>query len=595
MNKKRSIFHLFNWTYFFFFILFIVLVNVIASFIYFRYDATEDKRYSLAEGTVEYLQDDKHFKDRLLFKIYLEGNLPAEVRRFRNAVEDKLKEFKEYAGKRIEYQFIDPTEGSEQDRLALFENIYQKGKGIVPMELLYNKDGSQTQMMLWPGAVIEYLGSTVNYVQLIPGTPQGKYYQLNEGFEQQMQNSINNLEYILISSIRRSTQQKKEKIAFLQGHGELTYAQTQRVRTLISPYFVVEDVFLKDSLDALKEYKGLVIARPTQAFSDKDKYIIDQFLMRGGRLMCFIDKLNINKDTLKANGVTHTMRYPLELDKMLFDYGIKVNDNYVIDVRCAPMAIPSSKQPLIPWFYDVLATPTKHPISRNIEPVILRYVSEIQFVGNSNRVAQPILTSSTNSAMTGLAPLVSLSMPLTYGPKPILVQNPEDENNKLCLAGLVEGYFESHFKNRLVDAFAKNPETKYKEKSSAEGKVLVMGNGRFIENKYDSIPDKNGNWMYRAKAFNELRFDETMSNIPGMQPLVYGNQEFFQNLVDYMMGDQSVLDIRSKQIDIHALDKEKITAHATFYKWLNMSIPSLLILILAISVNYIRRRKYTRH
>jgi ABC-2 type transport system permease protein len=595
MEKNKFYKGIFNWSFFLILIVGLVLFNVIASFVYFRFDATEDKRYSLAEGTKNYLSDEEKFKDRIAIKIYLEGNLPSEIKRFRNALEDKLKEFKQYAGKRIEYQFLDPMEGSDEDRQALFETLYNKGKGIMPMDITYLKDGSQSQMMLWPGATIDYLGTTVNHIQFIPGTPQGKYYNLNEQFEAQIQNSINNLEYMLISAIRRSTQTKREKIGFLQGHGELTYAQTQRVRTLISPYYNVEDIYLNDSIDALNSFKGLVIAKPRKPFTEKDKYIIDQFLMKGGRLMCFMDKLYFDKDTLNMKGVTHTMRHTLEIDKMLFDYGIKVNDNYVIDARCAPKAVPSANQPLIPWFFDVLATKTAHPIARNLDPVILRHTSEIQFVGNSKNVMSPVLTSSTNSTVTGLAPLLSLGLALNYGPKPILVQDPEDENNKICLAGMVEGVFDSHFKNRLVDAFAKNPAANFKDKSIAEGKVFVVGNGSFIENKYDSMPDKKGGYLYKAKAFNELRFDETMSNIQGMQPLVYGNQEFFQNLVDYMMGDNSVLDLRSKQIDIHAIDKEKVKTEAGFYKLINITLPSGLIVLLALLLFYIRKKKYTKY
>ncbi|MCE3295330.1 MAG: hypothetical protein K0R65_1044 [Crocinitomicaceae bacterium] len=596
MEKKSLFKGVYNWTFLLIFIAAVVLVNIIGAYLYFRYDATADKRFSLSQGTIDFLTENEDYNNRLSLKIYLEGNLPAELKRFRNAVEDKLKEFKQYAGNRLEYEFIDPNAGSEEDKRALWEDLYAKAKGIMPMGLSYMKDGTQTQMLLWPGARIEYGGSTVNHIQFLPGTPEGKYYTLGEQFDAQIQNSINNLEYMLISALRRSTQKEKQRIAFLQGHGELSYQQTQRVRSLISPYYKVEDIYLNDSLDALKGVKGLIIARPTRPLSEKDKYLIDQFLMKGGRLMCFLDKLELNKDTLAMKGIAHTTRYNLELDKMLFDYGIKVNDNYVIDVRCAPKAIPSSKTPLIPWFFDVRATQTNHPIARNLDPVMLRYVSEVQFVGNSTtNVSSPILTSSTNSSVTGLAPLISLAFPMNYGPNPILAQNPEDEDNKLCLAGLVEGHFESHYKNRIVDAFAKNPEVKFSEKSIKEGKVLVVGNGTFIENSYDSMPGKNGKMLYRPTAFNGLRFDETMAKIEGMQPLVYGNQEFFQNLVDYMMGDNSVLDLRSKQIDVHAIDKEKVKREAGFYKMVNMVVPSLTIIIIAFIIFFLRRRRYTRN
>lgn len=590
MKSKRNIF---NWSYFVIVIIGIVIINIIASLLYERFDLTEDSRYSLSENTELFLENDSNFKDRVLFKIYLDGNLPAEIKSFRNAIEDKLKEFKQYAGKRIEYQFIDPNEGSEQDKAFLFETLYNKGKGIMPMDLMFMKDGSNNQMLLWPGAEVEYNGSTVAYVQFLPGTPQGKFYELNDQFGSQIQNSINNLEYMLISSIKRATQTIKPRIAFLQGHGELPFSHTQRVRALLAPYYNVEDIVLNDSIEALKDVKGLIIARPTQPFSDKDKYIIDQFLMNGGRLMCFIDKLQVNEDSLKKNGYTHTVRQDLNIDKMLFDYGLKINDNLVFDVQCAPKLIPTAKQFLIPWFFSVLSTNTIHPIARNLDPVLFNYISEIEFIGQDKNIKKPILTSSTNSAITGLAPLVSLIMYKNYGPNPRLNPTPDDPSNKKVIAGVVEGRFQSHFKNRIVGEFVNNPSVNFLEKSKSEGKVLVVGNGRFIQNKYDSLlRSSDSTYMYRPSSFNNLKMDETMAMV-NEEPLIYGNQEFFQNLVDYMMGDHSVLDIRSKQIDVHPIDKEKVKNEAGFFKILNTIVPSVIIIILGVIIFYIRKRKYT--
>src|SRR5690606_18408018 len=224
---------------------------------------------------------------------------------------------------------------------------------------------------------------------------------------------------------------------------------------------------------------GLVIARPQTRFSAKDLFVIDQFLLKGGRLMCFIDELNIDEDTLKKTGQTHTTRYDnLKIDDMLFDYGIKINPNYIMDVRCVPMAVPMAKQSMIPWFFNVLASSTNHPISRNLEPVALNYTNELQFVNQSPNVAlTPILTSSTNSNVTGLAPMISLMIPLNYGKNPELVPNPESESNKKCIAALAEGMFKSHFRNRIVDEYAKNPAAKLLDSSRVESKIFVIGNG----------------------------------------------------------------------------------------------------------------------
>jgi len=570
------------------------LVNIISSFVYKRYDMTADKRYSLAEGTITFLEDKEKFSGRINIKIYLDGNLPADLAHFKNAIEDKLKEFKQYAGNRIEYQFINPNEGTEAEQQELFQNLFAEGRGILPMDLVYMKDGTQTQMLVWPGAIIEYGGSTVQSIQFLPGSKTGQPYQLN-GMGQMIQNSINNLEYMLTSSLRRAILDKKPRIAFLHGHGELTFPETQRARSLISPYYSIADITINDSIAALDNVDGLIIARPRDRFSAKDLFVIDQFLLRGGRMMCFIDALNINEDSLKQTGQTHTTRYDnLKIDDMLFDYGIKINPNYVMDVRCVPLAVPMAKQSMIPWFFNVLATPTSHPISRNIEPISLNYTSEIQFVNQSTHVAMtPILTSSTNSTVTGLAPMVSLMIPLNYGKNPELTPNPESEANKKCIAGLAEGMFRSHFRNRIVDEYAKNPSVQLLDSSRVEGKIFVIGNGRFIANEYDSMPNKLGTgYMFRPKEMNNLQFSQDLINLK--IPHFFGNQEFFQNLTDYMMGDNSVLDIRSRQIDIHEIDTEKVKLEAGFYKVVNVGLPIVVILILAFILNFIRTRKYAK-
>ena len=174
--KKLNLFKgVYNWSFFLILIGAIVLVNIIGAYVYARYDATTDKRYSLSQGTIDYLENTENFSDRISIKIYLAGNLPAEIQRFKNAMEDKLKEFKKHAGSRIEYTFVDPMQGSDSDREYLHESIYNKGNGIIPMGLIYMKDGAQNNLMLWPGAEIDYAGSTVNSIQFLPGTPQGNF------------------------------------------------------------------------------------------------------------------------------------------------------------------------------------------------------------------------------------------------------------------------------------------------------------------------------------------------------------------------------------------------------------------------------------
>lgn len=590
---------IFGWGFLAILLIGLILANVIGSYTNKKMDMTEDQRYSLNESTVEFLENTSNLKSRLNITLYFGDKLPSQLRYFKNAVTEKLKEFKSIAGDRIEYQIINPfPEGStEEEDNEMRAEMYANGKGILPVNINYRHDAETINLETWPGAIISYGGADMQFIQFLPGTPGQQALNLQQ-LEQYVQNAIQNLEYTLISTIRRTTQEFKPRIAFLKGHGELQYKNTQRARAIISPYYSIKDVELSDSLhpkgniDALKNFDGLIIARPTQRFSNEHLYIIDQFLMRGGRLMCFMEQLHFRMDTLLKTGQTHTTRYNTGLDKMLFDYGLKINDNYVIDANCAPLPVRISRDKLMPWFFHVLSTSADHPIGRNVQPVSLEYANEVQFVGsNSEIVKSPVLTTSTNATVTGLAPLVSLRMPLNYGDNPKLVPYPNREDNKKCLAGLTEGKYESHFKSRLVDNFKNNPDSKFLEESNKEGKVLVIGNAHFMENKFDSMPNKmTGQMMYRPKQLNDLQRNNDLLKV-GYQHF-FGNQEFIQNTVDYMMGDHSVLELRSRQVEIRNLDESKVKIMANTLKFINVVIPVLMIIILGIILGFIRKRKY---
>jgi ABC-2 type transport system permease protein len=594
MSKANfSLKGLFNWGFLTITLIAIVFINIIASLVYVQFDMTDDQRYTLSNGTKTFLSDTSRFSNRISIKIYLEGNLPSEIKLFRNAIEDKLNAFKKISDDRIEYVFINPNNGSETEKNELFEALYKQGAGIQPLDISYLKDAEQTQIMLWPGAEISYSVNGIikeSTIQFLPGTKPGNPMNLLEATDL-LENAINNLEYNLLSSIRNITQTKKPRIAFLQGHGELNYNQTIRARSLIAPYYALTECNLNDSLAALNDVDGLIIANPQTPFSNKDLYIIDQFVMRGGKLMCFMNTLHLEEDTLMSRGITHTIRKNLKLDNMLFDYGLKINENYVMDVQCAPKIVPFAKETMIPWFFHVLGSASPHPITRNIDPVSLAYVNEIQFIPTEKTKMTALLTSSPNSNKTGLAPLVSLEMPLSFGKNPKLIDNPNQNANKICLAGIAEGNFSSHFQNRISKDFSENKLSKYLKTSKVEGKILLVGNGSFIANEFDSlINPKTGKYMFRPKPFNELKFNQTLAE--KKIPMYYGNQDFFENLVDYMMGESSILDIRSRQIDIKNIDKEKLKKMAGTLKVINFSLPILIVLILAVVWNYGRLKKY---
>ena len=596
---------IFNWSYFLGITIALILLNIIGALVNLKIDMTEDSRFSLSSGTERFLSDKQNFENRISIKIYLEGELPAEILSFRNAIEDKLKDFKSIAGDRIEYQFINPNKGhaNKKEEYFFLRGIFEKG--ILPTKVVYVKNGVQSQLILWPGAEVSYSSNGVvkeTYLQFLPGTPNGEPIELNR-INPIIENSLNNLEYNILSALRKISQRDKKRIGFLQGHGELKEPQTMNARAVLSPYFYLTSLSFnsRESLNELNDLDGLIIANPTQPFSPLDLYFIDQFVMNGGRLMVFMNALSHNEDSLSKNLMEHTTRKNLKLDKMLFDYGINIHENYVFDRICGYRKVRMDQASSLSWPYHVLASPSLHPITRNIDPVSLEYCNELQLIQTPGVKLTKILNSSANANRSGLAPQISIADFQIFGENPAFVENPEDPINKITLAAIAEGQIPSHFVNRdvliNVDTLASIIPNNFRKKrtiSTKETKVFVVGNGTFLANDYDSV-FRAGKYEYTASPpfpFNALKY----SRIPDLngRPLIYGNQEFIQNLVDYMMGDNSVLDIRSKQIEFKEMDKMKLQAKAEFYRYLNLILPLAFILALAILMFISRKQKYLR-
>jgi gliding-associated putative ABC transporter substrate-binding component GldG len=594
---------IFNWGFFLGVLAVLILINIIGALVNVKMDMTEDSRYSLAKGTENFLADEKNFENRISLKIYLEGDLPAEIQRFRNAIEDKLKDFKSIAGKRIEYQFINPNEGhaNKKEEYFFLRGIFEKG--ILPTKVVYVKNGVQSQLILWPGAEVTYTSNGVvkeTYIQFLPGTPNGEPIDLNR-INPILENSLNNLEYNMLSALRKISQKDKKRLAFLQGHGELNEHETMNARAVLSPYFYLTSLSFnsKESLNELNELDGLIIANPTKPFSSMDLYFIDQFVMNGGRLMVFMNTLSHQEDSLAKNFMDHTIRRNLTLDKMLFDYGVNIHENYVFDRICGYRKVRMDNASSLSWPYHVLASPSLHPITRNIDPVSLEYANELQLIETPGVKLTKVLTSSSNANRSGLAPQISLMDFQIFGENPAFVENPEDPINKITLAAMIEGTIPSHFINRdviiNVDTLASYIPANYRKKqlkSKEETKVFVVGNGTFIANEYDSI-FRGGKYEYVSSPpfpFNALKYSK-VNDLNG-RPLIYGNQEFIQNMVDYMMGDNSVLDIRSRQIEFKEMDKMKLQAEGSSIRYMNLFLPITLVGFIAALMMLSRKRKY---
>lgn len=558
----------------------ILLLNYILANYFVRWDLTEDKRYSLSPKTVEYLKDEENIPDKIIFRIYLHGELPSEFKKLETAIQEKLDEIRVYAEDKIEYEFINPNEGSKTEVDELHRQLYDKSMGITPTDFYVYSSGENKHMLIWPGAEIIYNGQITGHVQFF----QQKRLNTKMDLNPLVNTTINNLEYAFVSAIRRTVTEKKKKIGFLQGHDELDQHRTGRLRELLAPYYKIKDVELSMETDLLN-LDGLIVAQPKKAFSTKDKFLIDQFVMKGGTVMWFLDQINVNEDSLFLKGETFGIPYNLNLDDQLFKYGVRVNKDLIASSKqkAAPIYVPNHPQGILPWlFYPVLEGAGTN-ITKNVDPVRSEYVSSIDAVGGPEITKSVVLTAGDQTKI--------LKSPVRVNFNYVTLEDFADPY-EYNTAMLLEGQFTSFFKNHPVVQILKDSMNyEFVEACAKPGKMLVVSDGDLLKNDFDSMQMKStGRTEYRYFSLNFNKFDVQANQ--GKPKLVFGNEEFLQNIIDYVMEDETLIDIRSKSITLRLLDKDKIAKDQNLWKLINIATPLLLILILALIMILVRKRKY---
>lgn len=557
------------------------LANYILSFFYGRFDLTEDKRHSLSENTITLLEDEDRIKDRIFFKIYLEGDLPADIKKIRNSIQEKLDEFIIHGGDKIQYEFIDPNGEDDEDyNLDVQKNIYSEG--IFPCDIQIINSGNAEVKTIWPGALIEYRGKTVDQIQFF----NKRIIFSNEDTRGLADRTINNLEYQLISAIRRVTATSKQTIGFLQGHDELDEWQTADVRNGLNRYYFVEDIEIAGQLNALENVDALVIAQPKKPFNEKDKFVIDQFIMHGGKVLWFVDPIDVNRDSLYYTGQTFGVSANLNIEKdMIYKYGVRLNTNTIIDKDCGPIYVPGHPMGVVDWYFYPLLQRTDHPITKNIDPIKSEYTSSLEAVNTEDTdvTKTPLLASSFNSQ------LFKSPVRINYG---IVDVEPNFNRGEadFPVAMLLEGKFTSAFENRISEAFLESADFQTKFKSDST-KMLVVADGDIIRNEVDSkIVD--GKTQFEPIP---LKYDVFGVRNPNNTPkYVYGNKDFVLNSIDYMLDDFSLIDVRAKTITLRVLDTQKINDEKDIWRLLNIGVPLLFIIILALIQILVRRNNYAK-
>lgn len=557
-NKKRDIIQLFLA------IVIVVLINYISSFVFHRFDLTSEKRYSISEASKEML---KGLDDIVFIRVYLAGELPAGFARLRDATKEMLDEFRAYSNANIEYEFIDPSESpDEKTRLEIYQQLTKQGLQYTNLE--YKEGEKVSEKIIFPGAMISFKGKETP-VQLLKS-------QMGAGSEVMLNNSVQQLEYELAGSIRKLSNPVAQKIAFIEGHGELEELEVSDITKSLKENYTVERVKIDGQLSSLKDFDAVIIAKPDSILSEKDKFILDQFLMKGGKLILLVEGTEVSMDSLQAAVTTLATPLSVNLEDMLFKYGVRVNTDLVMDLRALPIPVVTGyvgnqpKQDLFPWYYFPLLIPeTKHPVVNNLDALKTHFVSSIDTIGRPFIRKTILLATSRYSRVTNAPTRVSLN---------VLRDKPDEKQfskGPQTVAVLLEGEFESVFANRIPPQIEEDREIAFKERS-VPTKMIVVSDGDMIRNEVNKTKDK----------ILPLGYDKYTQR-------EYANRDFIMNSVNYLLDKSGLIIARAKEFRLRLLDRQRIEKERLWWQTVNTVFPVALIIIFGVIQNFIRRRKYT--
>lgn len=543
----------------------LVGINYISSFYFKRFDLTQDKRYTLSPTTLNIV---KNVKSPLYIDVFLEGNFPPEFRRLQDETRQLLEEFTAYNSNVI-FQFVNPVE-NEEELVPIMKQFTERG--LQPLNITVTDKGKQSQEVVFPWAVANFndKGARVALLKNLMGA----------STEEKVISSVQHLEFAFAEALQKITTEKQKKIAVIKGNGELEdyyvadFLQTVRESYYIGP-FTLDSVAKQnpvETLNALKKYDLALIAKPTEAFSEEEKEVLDQYIMNGGKTLWLVDNAPINfQDLNNEEGMAVAAYNEINLTDMFFSYGFRfghqiIKDEYGTPIKLASGQVGSETQyEQYMWrFSPYIYSQSENPIVKNIEGVKFEFTSPIELLKNDVKKTV-LLTSSQYSKTVGLPTPISLDM-VAEETKP----TDYTDGGLIPVAVLLEGTFPSMYNNRVLP-FKDNA---YKNKS-VPTKMIVVSDGDIIKNQMEQgVP-------------LELGFDKWTNSF-------YGNKEFLMNCVNYLLDDNGLINIRSKDVELPLLDKEKVYQNYTTAQVLTLGLPLVILLIFGLTFTYIRNRIYTK-
>ena len=561
-------------------LLFVILLNIFFNFLDFRIDLTEDKKHSLSLETMQMLKD---LDDKIFIKVYLDGMFPPEFNLLQSELFNLLNSMKKIANDNFDYEFINPNlESDDLEKNKLFKQLVNYG--LTPTDIETRSASTKSNQIIFPGALIFYKDNqkAVNFLK--NSTAKNASKNINS--------SIEHLEYEFMSTIYNLTKNKTEKIAFLEGNGELNSMQVYDIcesvlqnNDRLSYHYKIERFKIKEfeidsttmqaniskKISDLAKFKVLIIANPTKSFNILDKFIIDQYLMKGGKLLWLIDGVTASMDSLKSSNSFIAFKNNLNIDDQLFKYGVRINSDIIEDLRSTKIPVVTGYSNNIPqqsyfsWpYYPLLFSKNNHPISKGIDALKCSFASSIDTI--KNNIKKTILLSSSSQSRLSQAP-TKISLSILQNPPPKKTFN----KSNLPIAVLLEGNFESVFNNRILP---KNQLINFTSKSK-KTQMIVISDGDIIKNNLS----KNGD-IYPLGYDKFIKFTYE------------GNKKFINNAIHYLCDDIGLTKLKSKEFKLRLLDKQKVSFYNNHIIILNILFPSILIIISTLFFLKFKLKKY---
>jgi gliding-associated putative ABC transporter substrate-binding component GldG len=543
----------------------LVVLNGISGYFFQRFDLTKDKRYTLSSASLNII---KHVQNPLYVKIYLQGDLPAEFKRLQTETRDLLEEFQAY-NKNIVFEFVNPLE-NEEESMDNIKELYRKG--LTPINITVDDKGKQSQEMVFPWAIAVYNNKEVN-IPLLKNI-------MGASTTEKVVGSVQHLEYSIADGINKITKDKQKKVAVIKGNGELQDVQIAKFLMQIRESYHIGPFTLDSvaknpigSLNALQKYDLAIIAKPTETFTDAEKQVLDQFIVNGGKTLWLVDQVNMEMDSLyNDSGATLAFPRDLNLNDMFFKYGFRINPDLVKDEQGSPIKLATGNLGSAAQFQDFnwkfapqVYPISKHPIVKNLGGIKFDFANPIDTLKNGIKKTI-LLQSSKYSKKIGSPTEINLNCVTEE-----TSANHYLNTGNIPLSLLLEGSFHSMFENRVLPFSQKTLQT-----VGTANKMIVISDGDLIRNQLD-------------KNFQpvELGFDQRSGNL-------YDNKDFLMNCVNYLLDDTGLINIRSKDLDLPILDKEKVYENYTKTQILTIGLPIIILVIFGLMFILVRKKRYAK-